>query len=65
MRCRNVCVAYKAVRQEHGSYYANGNKRCSECELFLKWSGSKCPCCNKILRTRPHNTRIKAKLKQT
>jgi hypothetical protein len=61
--CRNICTSYKATRQEHGSYYSNGYKRCNECELFLKWSGAKCPCCGKVLRTRPHNTRLKAKLR--
>jgi hypothetical protein len=43
--CRNICIDYKATRQEHGSYYGNGYKRCNECELFLKWAGAKCPCC--------------------
>ncbi|TLY04711.1 MAG: hypothetical protein E6K92_02445 [Thaumarchaeota archaeon] len=63
MACRKVCLAYKARRQLHGSYYGAGSKRCNECELFLKWSGSKCPCCKKTLRTRPHNTRLKARLR--
>jgi hypothetical protein len=29
-------MPYKAIRQEHGSYYSNGYKRCNEYELFLK-----------------------------
>lgn len=40
--CRKLCLAYKATRQGHGSYYGSGHKRCNECELFLKWPSPKC-----------------------
>lgn len=35
--------------------YARGMKVCIACDraVFLGMAGSKCPCCNKSLRTRP------------
>ena len=40
--------------------YANGQKRCQICELFIRWDGPWCPCCGYKLRTRPRNLRLKA-----
>lgn len=34
-----------------------------ECETFLQWDGLRCPCCGHILRTKPHNTISKGKLR--
>ena len=59
----NLCSAYKATKHEHESHYGNGHKRCNECEVFIKWDGAKCPCCGRVLRTRPHNTKLKARLR--
>ncbi|HKX80941.1 MAG TPA: hypothetical protein VJL54_01670 [Nitrososphaera sp.] len=64
MPCRGICTKYKASRQERGGHYGNGHKRCNECELFLSWPGAKCPCCKLVLRTRPHNTRLKARMRR-
>jgi hypothetical protein len=44
--------------------YANGQKRCQICEIFLKWEGLWCPCCGYRLRTKPRNLKYKAKLRQ-
>jgi hypothetical protein len=38
-----------------GSYYAEGNKRCQVCEVFIKWNGKNCPCCKSNLRTKPRS----------
>lgn len=62
--CRDICHKYKAHKSAfEGSYYRNGHKRCIECETFLQWEGLRCPCCGRILRTRPHNTVSKGKLR--
>jgi hydrogenase nickel incorporation protein HypA/HybF len=29
--------------------YNNGQKRCNICDVYFKWNGAKCPCCNAIL----------------
>jgi hypothetical protein len=65
--CKDICITYKAYKDEHNKgYYSEGHKRCIECNIFLSWDGTRCPCCDHILRTKPHNTHCKTKLlKQT
>jgi hypothetical protein len=50
MPCKGICIRHKA-----SGPYATGNKRCQQCELFIKWDGIRCPCCRYKLRTRPRN----------
>ena len=46
--------------------YSKGHKRCIECDIFLECDGMRCPCCDRILRIKPHNSDCKARLlKQT
>ena len=56
--CRLICIQHKASRS-----YANGQKRCRECNLFIKWDGAFCPCCGQRLRNRPRHTRYDTKLR--
>jgi len=49
MTCKDICYRYKATKNLRSSYYAEGNKRCQICEIFLKWRGRNCPCCGSIL----------------
>jgi len=57
MTCRGICARYKASKSNsYSSHYALGNKRCSRCEVFIKWDGIHCPCCKLILRTSPKGT---------
>ena len=57
MTCREICARYKATKSNYcSSHYALGNKRCSRCEVFIKWDGIHCPCCKLILRTNPKGT---------
>ncbi|AFU60243.1 hypothetical protein Ngar_c33280 [Candidatus Nitrososphaera gargensis Ga9.2] len=55
MVCRNICEKYRATKNKGSSPYAQGYKRCQVCDLFIKWSGTRCPCCQRTLRTKPHN----------
>jgi hypothetical protein len=55
MSCRNICERFKATKEQRGSYYSEGYKRCQICDVFIKWNGIKCPCCGRILRTKPRN----------
>jgi hypothetical protein len=55
MACRNICEIYRAKKDRRSSYYVHGYKRCQICGIFIKWSGTKCPCCQRPLRSKPHN----------
>lgn len=55
MMCKNICEKYRAVKSGNTSYYAEGSKRCQVCDIFIKWDGSRCPCCKSVLRTKPRN----------
>ncbi len=64
MYCKSQCEKYKAYKTGGAlSYYSQGYKLCIECELFLDWAGTRCPCCNTVLRTKPHNSFSKHKLR--
>jgi hypothetical protein len=60
MVCKGICQQHKALRPANGSgggrRYSAGQKRCTICELFMKWDGLWCPCCGCRLRTKPKNT---------
>ena len=43
--------------------YANGQKRCQICDIFIQWDGLWCPYCGYRLRTKPRNLKYKEKLK--
>ena len=61
--CKGICKNYKVVKEKNSfSYYLNGFKRCNECEIFIDWNSYKCPCCNNILRIKPHNTTCKTRI---
>jgi hypothetical protein len=51
MTCKGICIRYKA----DSNNYANGQKRCQICDLFMQWDGIFCPCCGYKLRNRPRN----------
>ena len=64
MYCRSLCLKHKAYKtSETLSYYSQGYKLCKECEIFLDWAGTRCPCCNTVLRSKPHNSISKQKLR--
>jgi hypothetical protein len=59
MPCNGICIRHKAASNN----YANGQKRCQICELFIRWDGIFCPCCGCRLRNGPRCFKFKAKLK--
>ena len=72
MYCRNVCIKFKAMRS-HGpncqfysreGRYENGQKRCQHSEIFIIWSGSRCPCCHTSLRTKPRPKKYRERERQ-
>ena len=63
MHCVGRCVDYKATSNTlEGGRYEQGQKRCHQCELFMKWDGLWCPCCGHLLRTKPRATKPKRRL---
>ena len=63
MTCKGLCGRYRAQKPVGVGRYANGQKRCQICEIFIKWDGLWCPCCGYRLRTKPRNLKYKAKLR--
>jgi len=61
MPCKGICHRYKAKRAGNLSRYASGQKRCNTCEIFLNWDGHWCPCCGKLLRSKPRDGELKRK----
>jgi len=60
MHCDNSCRKYKAKSNTYeGGRYEQGQKRCHECEIFIKWEGLWCPCCGHLLRTKPRGIKLK------
>ncbi len=55
--CQGTCHRYKAKWSARQDRYANGQKRCNTCEIFVQWDGYFCPCCNTQLRTRPRSVK--------
>jgi len=64
MTCKNICVRYKAVGLVSDGRYANGQKRCIVCGIYIKWSGLWCPCCGCKLRSKPRSSKLKIKLEE-
>ena len=63
MICKGICIRHKAYKPYRSGRYANGQKRCQICDLFIKWDGLWCPCCGCRLRIGPRLFKHKAKLR--
>lgn len=59
--CNGSCEKYRAPRLPGKGRYADGQKRCNSCEIYIQWDGFWCPCCNKRLRLSPRNSKNKEK----
>ncbi len=64
MVCKGICIRHKAQKpRDYVGRYANGQKRCQICEIFIKWDGIFCPCCGYRLRVSPRLFKNKEKLR--
>ncbi|KAF6243169.1 hypothetical protein C6988_04760 [Nitrosopumilus sp. b1] len=54
--CKGFCEDYQAEKTMLRLKYAEGQKRCTLCALFIKYDGDRCPCCRSKLRTKPRNS---------
>ena len=58
-KCRGSCNRYDLVFVKSSSYKDGKLKYCSICEVFVKKTYEKCPCCNVKLRNKPKSTKDK------
>ena len=59
MYCRGICSEYEDRTPKP---YQHDLKRCTTCAVYMKWDGSKCPCCHLLLRTKSRTGIHKEKL---
>ena len=50
--CKGICNQFLTSGGGMISRYRMGFKRCTECNLFIKYEGIRCPCCSHVLRTK-------------
>ena len=65
MSCKGICSRYRATGSTAGGRYAQGQKRCQVCEIFIKWDGRHCPCCFFQLRIKPRRLKEKKKFRES
>ena len=46
MTCRGICERYRSNKRT----YSDNAKRCTSCNIYIWYEGTKCPCCNFSLR---------------
>jgi hypothetical protein len=64
MSCKGICIRHKAIKISNKLRYANGQKRCKMCDIFVQWDGVYCPCCGYRLRTRPRGIKYGFRFKE-
>ncbi len=64
--CKGICENYIAPRPPSGDRYAQGQVRCTNCEVYLIPQGATikngrrvCICCNFFVRTRPRDPELR------
>ena len=53
MPCKGICHHHKPTWMSQTLRYANGQKRCASCEVYLVWDGRFCPCCGRFYDKNP------------
>ena len=68
MACFGECLKYKTGKPFYYkgkkkiylyARYANGQKRCVICDVFMIINSNRCPCCHTKLRTKSRNAKRK------
>lgn len=59
MVCKGICHRYKAPWISQTLRYANGQKKCVICDVFVQYDGLFCPCCSRRLRNKPRTSKGK------
>ena len=66
MICRNIICnleEYKPKKTVRGAA-EKGYRRCSNCEVFLKYQGVYCPCCSNRMKVTPNNNKARQKVRE-
>ena len=53
--CKGICHRFRNIGGGKYSAYELGFKRCSECDIYIKFAGPRCPCCRYPLRSKKRN----------
>jgi hypothetical protein len=56
LSCKGHCNRFESKKGGKYSLYAQNFKRCSECDIYIKYDGNRCPCCNYPLRNKRRST---------
>ena len=62
MNCKGHCKRFESKKGGKYSLYAQNFKRCSECDIYIKYDGNRCPCCKYPLRNKRRSTTNKLSL---
>jgi hypothetical protein len=66
MICRNIICKleeYEPKKTVRGAA-EKGYRRCSNCEVFLKYQGVYCPCCSNRMKVTPNNNKARQKVRE-
>jgi tRNA(Ile2) C34 agmatinyltransferase TiaS len=61
MTYKGICHRHRA-QEGSGGIYANSQKRCHVCQIYMKCDGLRCPFCKSKLRTKSRNSAFKKRL---
>lgn len=50
--CKGICKRLEFVGGGKISVYELGFKRCTGCNIYLRYDGVRCPCCKYVLRSK-------------
>lgn len=56
--CKGICIRFQNIGGGKYSAYRLGYKRCSECGIYIKYQGIRCPCCRYPLRSNRRSSNI-------
>lgn len=54
MDCDGKCIQFKKSSRD---YATEDSRFCPGCNVFMKWDGHTCPCCQRKLKSKPKNSK--------
>lgn len=59
--CKGLCERFEAKNISGYTRYESGQKRCSQCSIFIIFLNARCPCCQTKLRLRSRLNKVQKK----